>query len=112
MPPTSPPPKPSLPRRILSRGSWPEARYVQDLLRTETVGGAVLLVAAVIALAWANSPWRDAYAGIRDTTVGPAAIHLDLSIGAWAADGLLAIFFLVRSEEHTSELQSPLNLVC
>ena len=103
MPPTSPSSKPSLPRRILSRGSWPEVRYVQDLLRTETVGGAVLLLAALVALVWANSPWRDAYTGLRDTTLGPGSVHLDLSIGAWAADGLLAVFFLVAGVELKRE---------
>lgn len=103
MPPTSPSSKPSLPRRILSRGSWPEVRYVQDLLRTETVGGAVLLIAALVALVWANSPWRDAYTGLRDTTFGPGGLHLDLSVGAWAADGLLAIFFLVAGIELKRE---------
>ncbi len=103
MPPTSPSSKSSLPRRILARGSWPEARYVRDLLRTETVGGAVLLIAALIAFVWANSPWRAAYAGLRDTTFGPGGIHLDLSIGAWASDGLLAIFFLVAGIELKRE---------
>lgn len=36
--------------RLLARGTRREARYVADLLRTETVGGAILLAAAVIAL--------------------------------------------------------------
>jgi Na+:H+ antiporter, NhaA family len=31
----------------------------------------------------------------RDYTLGPASLHLDLSLGTWAADGLLAIFFFV-----------------
>ena len=48
--------------RLLGRGSWREARYVADLLRAETVGGAILLAAAVAALVWANSPWSDGYA--------------------------------------------------
>ncbi|MFC7595419.1 Na+/H+ antiporter NhaA [Terrabacter sp. GCM10028922] len=89
--------------RLLSRGSWREARYVADLLRAETVGGALLLAAAVAALVWANSPWPDAYAGVRDTVVGPQALHLDLSLGAWAADGLLAVFFLVAGIELKRE---------
>ena len=90
-------------RRLLSRGSWPEARYVAEQLRTETVGGALLLGAAVVALVWANTPWRDAYAGLRDLVVGPAALHLDLSLGTWAADGLLALFFLVAGIELKRE---------
>jgi NhaA family Na+:H+ antiporter len=35
--------------------------------------------------------------------VGPAALHLDLSLGAWAADGLLAIFFFVAGLELKRE---------
>ncbi len=49
-------------RRLFARTSWPEARFLADMLRTETVGGALLLLGAVIALLWANSPWGDAYA--------------------------------------------------
>jgi NhaA family Na+:H+ antiporter len=64
----------------------------------------LLLVAAVVALVWANSPWGDAYETVRTTTVGPAALHLDLSLQAWAADGLLAIFFFVAGLELKREL--------
>src|SRR6478736_4860590 len=81
--------------RLLGRGSWREARYVADLLRTETVGGAILLAAAIAALVWANSPWRDGYATLRDTVIGPHALHLDLSLGTWAADGLLAVLAVI-----------------
>ena len=89
---------------LLSRSSWRETSYVADLLRTETVGGVLLLVAAVAALIWANSPWREAYSTVRDTVVGPASLHLDLTLGTWAADGLLAIFFLVAGIELKREL--------
>ena len=54
-------------------------------------------------LVWANSPWADAYATLRDTRVGPAALHLDLTLGTWAADGLLAIFFFVAGLELKRE---------
>ena len=88
---------------LLSRSTWRETSYVADLLRTETVGGAILLIAAVAALIWANSPWREAYSTLRDTVVGPASLHLDLTLGTWAADGLLAIFFLVAGIELKRE---------
>lgn len=90
-------------QRLFRRGTWREAKYVAALLRTETVGGAILLVAAVTALGWANSPWRTSYSTLRDTVVGPSAIHLDLTLGAWAADGLLAVFFLVAGIELKRE---------
>ena len=94
---------PSTPNRLLSRGSYPEARRIAAVLRRETVGGALLLVAAALALVWANSAWGDGYAALRDARVGPASLHLDLTLGTWAADGLLAIFFFVAGLELKRE---------
>jgi NhaA family Na+:H+ antiporter len=89
--------------RLLGRGTWRDARYVASILRQETVGGALLLGAALAALLWANSPWRDAYVELRDSVVGWQFLHLDLSLEKWAADGLLAIFFLVAGIELKRE---------
>ena len=89
--------------RVLSRGSWAEATRITSLLRMETVGGALLLLAAAMALVWANSPWDDAYTSVKNFTVGPSALHLDLSLSTWAADGLLAIFFFVAGLEVKRE---------
>src|SRR3954469_8533894 len=94
------------PIRLFARGSWPEAGRIAGILRKETVGGVLLLIGTVVALVWANSPWAAAYAGRRETAVGPAALHLALSLGAWAADGLLAIFFFVAGLELKREFVS------
>lgn len=106
MPVPSRPPPPSgahpLPR-LFSRGSWSEAHRIAAVLRRETVGGALLLAATVVALVWANSSWSESYESVRDFTFGPAALHLDLSVGAWAADGLLAVFFFVAGLELKRE---------
>jgi NhaA family Na+:H+ antiporter len=91
------------PRSVFPRGSWPETARISELLRRETVGGALLLGATVLALVWANSPWSSAYARLRDLTVGPQALHLDLSLGTWAGDGLLAVFFFVAGLELKRE---------
>jgi NhaA family Na+:H+ antiporter len=93
----------SRPVRLFDRGSWGEASRVADILRKETVGGVLLLAGTVLALAWANSPWSASYEALRDTTVGPAALHLDLTLAQWAADGLLAIFFFVAGLELKRE---------
>lgn len=90
--------------RLFARSSWRNARYVARALHQETVGGALLLGAAVIALAFANSPWGENYHQLRETYVGIDALHLRLSLGHWAADGLLAIFFLVAGIELKREL--------
>ena len=94
---------PSTRAPLLSRGSWAETRRIADILRKETVGGALLLAAAAVALVWANSPWGAAYETLRDTRVGPASLHLDLTLGTWAADGLLAVFFFVAGLELKRE---------
>ena len=94
---------PSTGAPLLGRGSWAETRRIADILRKETVGGALLLAAAAVALVWANSPWGAAYESLRDTRVGPASLHLDLTLGTWAADGLLAVFFFVAGLELKRE---------
>ncbi|MCZ8381613.1 Na+/H+ antiporter NhaA [Mycobacterium sp. CPCC 205372] len=93
------------PRSLLARGSWAETSRVADVLRKETVGGAALLVASVVALVWANSPWSASYAALRDLHVGTDrfGLHLNLTLGTWAADGLLAIFFFVVGLELKRE---------
>ncbi len=87
------------PIRLFDRGSWPEVRRITQILHKETVGGALLLAGTVLALTWANTPWADSYEALRDTRVGPAGLHLDLTLATWAADGLLAIFFFVAGLE-------------
>ena len=65
-------------------------------LRNETAGGFLLLLAAVGALIWANLDFAS-YMGLRE-------LHLGLTVGEWAADGLLAIFFFVAGMELKREL--------
>ncbi|WP_410535722.1 Na+/H+ antiporter NhaA [Streptomyces sp. KL2] len=73
-------------------------------LRSDAVSGSLLIGAAVVALVWANSPLSHAYESLRSFTFGPAALHLNLSVGAWAADGLLAVFFFIVGTELKQEL--------
>ncbi|MFD1946132.1 Na+/H+ antiporter NhaA [Nocardioides aestuarii] len=73
-------------------------------MHSEPAGGLLLLGATVLALVAANSPLSGTYTALRDLTVGPAALHLDLSLGAWTADGLLALFFFVVGLELKREL--------
>ena len=98
-----PPPRSFNRRRLFDEGSPAERARIADILREETVGGTLLVIAAVIGLVWINSPWGDAYQSLRDAKVGPSSLHLDLSLGTWAADGLLAIFFFVAGLELKRE---------
>ena len=74
------------------------------VLSRESTGGLLLIAAAVAALVWANSPWGGAYVELSRLVVGPAALNLDLSLSAWAADGALAIFFFLVGLELKHEL--------
>lgn len=89
--------------RVFTRSEWPEARRVAGLLRQETVGGALLLIAALVALGWANSPWRGGYQDLISATIGPDVVHLQLSLAHWTSDGLLAIFFFLAGLELKHE---------
>ncbi len=89
---------------FLGRLPLPERNYLADALRTETVGGVLLLVAAVAALLWANTPLRDSYETVRSFHLGPGSLGLNLSLQHWAADGLLAVFFFVAGIELKREL--------
>ncbi len=95
---------PSRAARLFSRLSPSTERSIAEILRTERAGGLLLLAGAVIALIWANSPGGDAYESLKDTVVGPSALHLDLSLAEWAKDGLLAIFFFVVGLELKREI--------
>ncbi len=89
--------------RLFARGSFLESSRAAEILRAETTGGLLLITAATVAMVWANTPWSSSYADLRDLRVGPASWHLDLSLGAWAGDGLLAIFFFVAGLELKRE---------
>lgn len=90
--------------RVGTRLSIPPV--VRRFLATEAAGGVVLVIAAVAALVWANSPWRDSYATFWHTAV-------DLRVGTIGVtddlrhivnDGLMALFFLVVGLEIKREL--------
>ncbi|MHA7294495.1 Na+/H+ antiporter NhaA [Arthrobacter sp. HLT1-21] len=90
-------------KSVLGRSSYPEYLRINEILRKETVGGILLLIAAVAALIWANSPASASYFAIRDFEFGYEPWHLRLSVGTWAADGLLAIFFFLVGLELKRE---------
>ncbi|WP_099332470.1 Na+/H+ antiporter NhaA [Actinomyces minihominis] len=77
---------------------------IDGWIRKETSGGILLIIAAVFALAWSNSPWREAYNSLSQFVIGPEALGLNLTLGTWAADGVLAIFFFVVGVELKREL--------
>jgi Na+:H+ antiporter, NhaA family len=90
--------RPSLPRRVWAALPPREDQFIARALRQETVGGALLLIAALVALIWSNSSWHDSYESLRHADIG------GLDLEHWAAEGGLAIFFFLAGLELKREL--------
>lgn len=75
-----------------------------NVLRSERWSAALLLVAAALGLLLANLPVGPSLIGLRDEHVDMSWIGLDLSIGHWISDGLLAVFFFIVAVELKREL--------
>lgn len=88
---------------VLNEVTAKQQRWLVRILRDETAGGVLLLLAAAIALFWANSNWHGSYEHFVDFQIGPQSLELNLPIHIWAADGLLAIFFFVAGVELKHE---------
>jgi NhaA family Na+:H+ antiporter len=80
---------------VLNAVTLSEQRWISRVLKNETIGGLLLIGAALLALIWANSNWADSYQSLTSYQIGPESLHLDLSLSTWAADFLLALFFFV-----------------
>jgi NhaA family Na+:H+ antiporter len=82
------------------------ARPFREFLDTEVAGGIALLVAAAVALIWANSPFSDSYESLLTTElsfqIGSYEIAEDLQ--HWVNDALMALFFFVVGLEVKREL--------
>lgn len=91
-----------------------ESLWIEQILRKETVGGILLLVATIAAVTLANTAAADGYFALRDTylTLGFGDAEFHITIGHLAADGLLAIFFFLaglelKREFVAGELRNP-----
>jgi NhaA family Na+:H+ antiporter len=86
-----------LPRRVV--------QPLQAFLETETSSAVLLLGATALALAWANSPWRDGYEELWSTvlTVDVGGWSISEDLRHWVNDGLMSLFFLVVGMEIKRE---------
>lgn len=104
-----------------SRQSLPRAQIlteralstIERFLHIEAVSGIVLLLAAAIAIVWANSPAADSYHSLWHTSVsiGFGRFIFSQSLHFWVNDALMTVFFLVvgmeiRREIHEGALAS------
>jgi NhaA family Na+:H+ antiporter len=79
---------------------------LKDFLHDESAGGVVLVLGAVLAVVWANSPLSGAYFDFwgRELTVGWGSFAVTEDLQHWVNDGLMAIFFFVVGLEIKREL--------
>src|SRR5919106_2112582 len=88
----------------------PFGRYVTPVgdafASVEALGGIVLLLAALAALVWVNSPWNGAYDSLwsRELTIGVGDFSISETLRGWVNDGLMAVFFFVVGLEIKREL--------
>lgn len=80
--------------------------FLQAFLRSEALGGYVLMLAAVVALIVANSPLAPGYFEILGAKLGFQAgpVLLKESVLHWINDGLMAVFFLLVGLEIKREV--------
>lgn len=103
-----------LPSGALANSKYREALWIERILRQETIGGLIIVGAALIAVVLANSPLGEDYFGLRETyiTLGFGELTWKISVGKFTADGLLAIFFFLvglelKREFVSGELRDP-----
>ncbi|MDO5721912.1 MAG: Na+/H+ antiporter NhaA [Actinomycetaceae bacterium] len=82
---------------------WNSPKSYMKFVADETRSGLLLVVAALAALIWANSPWSATYMHLSHYEVGPQSLGLHLSLSHWAADGILTVFFFVVGLELKTE---------
>ncbi|MGH2596000.1 MAG: Na+/H+ antiporter NhaA [Actinomycetota bacterium] len=83
-------------------------RPLQEFLQASTSGGVLLVIAAALALGWANAPFSDSYERLWRTQIsfGIGGWQLAESLRYWVNDGLMSLFFLVVGLEIKRELVS------
>ncbi len=81
-------------------------RPLQAYLQTSSASAVVLLLAVIVAIVWANSPWRDAYERLWTTPISlhVGARHISEDLRHAVTDGLMALFFVVVGLEIKREL--------
>ena len=107
------------PRTSSPPGAWPffvriaklAGRPLERFLHIEAASGILLVLVAAVALAWANSPWRESYQALWQTPIGVrvGGFAFERSLEWVVNDGFMVIFFFVvgleiRREVHEGEL--------
>ena len=83
-----------------------EESFIGSFLKLESAGGIILMLAAVLAIIFANTPLREYYALLLDTPVAIriGALEIAKPLLLWINDGLMAVFFFMVGLELKREL--------
>ena len=83
-------------------------RPLQEFLQESTASAVLLVIAALVALVWVNSPIGDSYDRLWRTTltIGSGRWAVSHDLRHWVNDGLMALFFLVVGLEIKREFLS------
>jgi NhaA family Na+:H+ antiporter len=82
---------------------------ITHFINEESIGGIILVVVSIIAIAWANSPWFDSYHYIWHEFILSLKfgnIDLTANLHHWINDGLMALFFFVIGLEIKREVMA------
>ncbi len=86
----------------------------EEFVRGESAGGITLIAAALLAFAWANSPFAPGYFALQETPfgIGIGGFGLEKPLLLWVNDGLMAVFFFlvgleIKREVSVGELANP-----
>jgi NhaA family Na+:H+ antiporter len=77
-----------------------------EMLKSDALGGILLIGFTLIALIWANSPFKESYHHLLDLPLGFEFGHfkLEMHLIHWINDGLMAIFFYLVGLEIKREI--------
>jgi Na+/H+ antiporter NhaA len=82
-------------------------RGLKAIKPEQNAAAGLLLLATLIAIVWANSPWAQSYWNLLDTHIGVefGEHHFDMSVKHLINDGLMAFFFFIVGLEVTREFK-------
>lgn len=90
----------------------------EEFVRSESAGGVTLILAALLAFLWANSPWAPGYFTLQETYFGfdLGGWSLEKPLLLWVNDGLMALFFFlvgleIKREVSVGELSEPRDAI-
>jgi len=103
------PDQPAPDRSASARRSTPARSLpsvVARFVRTEASGGIALVVAAAVALVWANSPWQESYESLwhSQVAIGLGVFRVEEDLRHFVNDGLMTLFFFVVGLEVKREV--------